>query len=324
MKKNNIFIISSPLQLLNSIEAHNYFKTKNNILIIIDTNEKNNEIQISNLIPFIQWKEIIYIKLPQHNKKRALFYLDVKKALQYIKKDSIGKLFIGEYRSAHVTHIANYLNVKQIYLVDDGTAVLFYDKYIQKSFKHKIRVFIYKIFFYNLKNIEFTFYTSFNLEKKNCIKNEYLYTKSILNNKEYEDSVFFIGQPLVELGMISQENYKIEITKILKYYESKEFIYILHRRQKEKFIKELSEELGFTYKRFEQLIEIEMVLSKKLPLEFSTIYSTAILLLPKIIEKCKFKAFKIDNSLNKKSPYIKALPIYYQEFSKNKIEVLSL
>jgi len=325
MKEYNIFIVASPLQLLNSIEACSHFKTRNNVLILIKTQDKNNILQMENLLGIFHWDKIISIELPQTNLQRLLFSTTVKNKLQDLIQDHIEKVFVGEFRSDHITHIVNYLNAKKTYLVDDGTAVLFYDIYIKRTFKTTVRAFFYKLFYYKLNIIDFTFFTIFDLKEKQIVKNNYKYIKNIFQEKKYENSVFFIGQPLVELGMINENNYKLQIKKILQSYENKKFIYILHRRQNEKFIKKLSLELGFEYKRLEQLIELEMVLTSTIPSDFATFYSTAIVTLPKLIDNCKFKAFKINiNNLNQNSPHIKPLIKYYEEFSNSGIEVEAL
>lgn len=326
MNKVNIFIVASPLQLLNCIEAANYFKTKNNILIFLINSDISNEKQMKKLLNISKWNKILYIVLPQTNLDRIFFPYKIQKKLLKYKQSFIEKLFVGEFRSEHIIHIANYLNAQKAYLVDDGLAMLSYNEIItQKSNREKIRKIIYSCFGYKLEIIDFTFFTIFDLNKDNIVKNNFSYIKQSINTKKIESTVYFIGQPLVELSMISKANFKNKLKKIINYYESKSFIFILHRRQNEQLIKELSIELDFSYKRFDHLIELEMLNSAVIPSDFATFYSTAIMTLPKILSDCAYKAFKIKpDKFNKNFTDYSAIEKCYIEFLDNDIEVVIL
>ncbi len=326
MKNYNIFIASSPLQLLNCIEASHHFQTKNNILLLIQTSEKSNLFQMNKLLDKYRWDQIKYISLPETLKHRIMFTNTIKRTLEYFKKHVIGKVFVGEYRSDNITHIVNYLDANEVYLVDDGLALLNYDKNInQKSNKQKIRAIIYKLFSYKLSIINFKFFTIFDLKQDSVIKNKYTYIKQYMEEKSTDPSVFFIAQPLVELSMISENNYKIELKKVIDFYKNKQFVFILHRRQKEKIIKKLALELGFEYKLFDQLIELEMLNSSTIPSEFATFYSTAIVTLPKLLDNCTYRAFKINpQKFNKKVTDLNALEKCYIEFTDSNIKVSML
>ena len=181
---------------------------------------------------------------------------------------------------------------------------------------------VYKFLSYKLSPIDYTFFTIFNLKQDNVIETKYSYIKQYMSEKIVESSVYFIGQPLVELSMLNENNYKNELKKVIDFYESKKFVYILHRRQNEKLIKKLALVLGFEYKRFDQLIEFEMINRPTIPSEFATFYSTAIVTLPKLIEKCKYRAFRISpEKFNNKIANISAIEKCYGEFIDSDVEV---
>ena len=326
MSKNTLFIASSPLQLLNCIEAIYYFNTKNNVLLLLHTKDEIVLSQMKQLLFFVNWKEVVYILLPQKTIDKLLFAKRINSLLYKFPKDKIEQVFVGEYKSNHVNHIVNYFKNNKVCLVDDGLSLLGYDIYTQENRnKDKFVKLIYSFLFYKLNRIEYTFFTIFNIMQPSVIKNNYNFFKKYIEEKESKELVYFIGQPLVELSMVNQEKYRYELNKILNFYKHMEFIYILHRREKEEFIKQLSNELNFEYRRFENLIELEMIYSENIASDFATFYSTAIMTLPHFFENSTYHAFKIeDSSFTDKDSHFLNLNNCYIEFSKNNIKVKEL
>lgn len=320
----NIFIVAGPLHLMNSIEAVHEFKTENNILLILYTDNKRQLEQMEKLIGFINWHTIKYLPLPQKNIDKILFVKNIHNRLKDIEKDKINKIFVGEYRSDHVNHIVNYFQNINIYLVDDGLAQVSYHKEMsQQSLKVKIRRLVYKAIFYKLSRIKYIFYTIYDIENEHIIKNSYSFFKAQISNKKVKKSIYFIGQPLVELGMVSDDTYKNEIKKIIHFYGDKKFIYILHRRENIENIKKISSQLNFEYKEFNNLIELEMINSKKIPSDFATFFSTAIVTLPHFIKESRYQSFKIqDRYIEKK--FLSGISDTYLEFKKIGLRVEEL
>jgi len=320
----NIFIVAGPLHIMNSIEAIDYFKTQNNILLILYTDNQKQLNQMEKILSFIDWYSIKYIPLPQTAIDKIFFAKKISTLLNDIDKDSIDKIFVGEYRSDHVNHIVNFFQNRDIYLLDDGLAQTDYHQGVSsQSFGVKIRRFIYKILFYKLNPIEYTFFTMFDIENEKVVKNSYNFFKRYIENKTIKESVYFIGQPLVEMEILTKDIYKNELSKVINFYGTKEFKYILHRREKEENIKKLSDELNFQYIEFENLIEVEMLNSKVVPSDFATFFSTAIVTLPNFIKESKYRVFEINNRyLNKK--FVDEIISSYEEFKKLGIKIESL
>jgi hypothetical protein len=317
----NIFIVASPLQVMNAIEAIEYFKTQNNILLVLYTGSEKPLSQIKKMLNFSDWDTIKYILLPLKIVDKIVFSKKIDSSLKFIEKNKIAKLFVGEYRSDHVNHIVNSLTNQNIYLLDDGLSQLNYHKEIgQQSTKVKALRVLYKCLFYKLKPIKYTFFTMFDIENEKIIKNNYTFFKKQIGSKKIENSIYFIGQPLVELGIMSKENHKKELNKIIDFYKAKEFIYILHRREEVENVKKLSIELNFKYKEFDSLIELEMINSKIIPSSFATFYSTAIVTLPSFILETEYRVFRSqDNIINKK--FINNISNTYKELNKMGLKV---
>lgn len=322
MNKINIFIAASPLQLLNCIEAVHYFKSDNNVLLLLHTNNKVAKLQIEKLTVFVDWISIKYIFLPLTYIKRILFPMDVNNILQSLPKNRVERVFVGDYMSDHINHIVNYFQNKNIYLVDDGLALLGYDQYINnKSYRHRALKALYKLFFYNLSDIKYNFFTIFPIKINHVVKNNYVFFNKLSCEKKIEDVVYFIGQPLIDLSFIEKNKFKRELSKVINSYKNKKFVYILHRQEKDESIKSISVELNFECKRFDNLLELEMLLSEKMPSDFATFYSTAIVILPRFFKKCKYQAFKInDKKINNRAIIKKC----YDNFRENNIVIREL
>ena len=319
--KYNIFIVAGPLHIMNAIEAVEHFKTQNNILIILYTDNQKQLNQMKKLLKFIDWHRIEYIPLPQKSIDKIIFSKNIYHSLKFIEKNKIDKLFVGEYRSDHVNHIVNSLINGEVYLLDDGLAQLNYHKEInQQPYKVKVRRLIYKFLFYKLKGIKYTFFTIFDIPNEKIIRNNYSFFKKYIGSKEIENSIYFIGQPLVDLAIMSKENYKKELIKIIDFYKGRKFIYILHRREEIENIKNLSLELNFEYKEFDNLIELEMINSKIVPSHFATFYSTAIVTLPSFILEVEYRAFKSKDEIINKN-FITNISNTYKELEKMGLKV---
>ena len=314
--KYNIFIVTGPLHIMNAIEAIDYFKTKNNILLVLYTAQNQQLEQMKKILKFHHWHTIKYIPLPMKTLDKLIFTYEINNSLKDIDSSKLDKIFVGDYRSDHVNHIVNFFQNKNIYLLDDGLAQVIYHKEISNEpFKVKIRRFIYRLLMYRLSKIKYTFFTIFDIENEKVIKNRYSFFKKYIKDKEVENSVYFIGQPLIEANIISEDIYKNELSKVINFYGNKKFIYILHRREDENRVKKLSIELNFKYKIFENLIELEMINSKSIPSEFATFFSTAIVTLPNFIKLSEYRVFQIDNRYINQL-YINDIVGSYKEFER--------
>lgn len=320
--KYNLFIVSSPLQIMNAIEAVEHFKTQNNILLLLSSENKNQLIQMNHLIKFMDWLRIEYVSTLSYKGINRLFFTRViTRQFKYIKNYEIDKLFVGDYRSEHLNHMVNYFGNNDVYLLDDGLNQLGYSKYLQnQSYKFKIRRLIYGLFFYNLSKIKYTIFSIFTIENEKTIKNNYTFFKKYINTKVMEKEVYFIGQPLVELNIIDEKCFKKELIKIINFYSKNLFIYILHRKENEEKINKLSKELNFEYKKFNNIIELEMINSDKIPSDIATFYSTAIITLPSFIKDPIYRTFKIKSEYIDKS-FIPIIENIYKEFEHRKIEI---
>ncbi len=115
--KNNIFIVSNILQLINAIEAQNHFQTHNNILVLLFYGEKKgNQKKIEQYLYLFPYSQLIV--MDDCVKKNFMpLHLEL---LSILNKYHFDKLFTGFF-SANIRRILCNLSFNEMYLLDDGT-----------------------------------------------------------------------------------------------------------------------------------------------------------------------------------------------------------
>lgn len=282
MKKNlnNLFIIRSPLQIINAIEAVEHFKLENNVLVLIYGASDLNKLQMQQLIKEEKWKKIIHIE----NRYKSKYFKYVK-LIKELKKDRYKYLFVGELGSLHRIVIPNVAKEK-VFLIDDGTATMEYYNNLIKVDKYNR---------YNFKELRFLFlglnikirdkvnlFTYFNLEPVNgieVVKNELNHLKAtyLKDAKKDKDTIYFIGLPVESSNVITIQMYKNILFSIIRKFDKK-IVYIPHRAESKNVIKELSS-LGnpmLEVKIINQPIEIYLLENKIYPSHVISYFSTAL------------------------------------------------
>lgn len=132
--KKNLFVVASPLQIINANEAINYFSLINNVFVVIYNSNDIHNIQIDNILKNIKTDEVIKIK-PSRNGK----FFEYVKIIRYLKKYIYNYLFIGDIGSINRVIIPN-LKKDKVFLIDDGIGTMdYYDKFLKSSNLNKYK-----------------------------------------------------------------------------------------------------------------------------------------------------------------------------------------
>ena len=142
----NVFVVEGPFQLLNALEAREYFGFADNHLVII-LGLGHNAQDFRPLICEKDWDTIRYVKininplksgprfLGESLSKKVRDYLSLcRQGINRARLDRLARRFsrvdniiLGNYLQngcEHLRHFANVLGYKNLYLVDDGTDVI--------------------------------------------------------------------------------------------------------------------------------------------------------------------------------------------------------
>ncbi|MDF1874443.1 hypothetical protein JHD48_01705 [Sulfurimonas sp. SAG-AH-194-I05] len=323
MKKDNLFVIGTPLQLINAIEAIEHFHLKNNILVLINMSKMLNKEQVDEIRTLHEWKEVIEI---QNGKGLNFFkYFSI---LRKLRKNSYQKLFVAKLESISMAIVAN-MEKEQVFLLDDGgMTVGIYENYCKNNYRVGYKRKDYRFYMLGLKfKIEDTIhlFTYYDLEEHNnqVVKNTMKYFKTKYYTSQFieDECIYFVGQPVNNL--LSEEVHVAIIKKLIEKKEKK-MVYIPHRGESEnhlKHLRSLPKDI-FEIKSVGMPIELYFLKNAIQPKYIFSFFSTALVTLKLIYNTCEVKYIKIPETLENKDNFTLALKNYYEHLDAK--DILSL
>ena len=268
---NNLVIISTQFQLINSIEliSKEFKDEKFNAIVFIQNN--NHLIQIETVA--------------KKNNINILFKVRYSKTLQYlfiiinsILIGKVDKVIIGNCHDNLMLFIIKLLRFNKLYCVDDGNIL------DTKDLRPKIDKRHLPVNYFTLHNIDNNEYYDFTYNSYNQLK------KSLNKNQITDKSkVILIGQPLVEQGLIDKETFINIIGKINNKFTN--LLYILHPRELESKFIDL-DNLNIT--RLDKGVESYLISEEILPSKIIGFYSTALFTISKIFSSSKMDINFVD------------------------------
>lgn len=297
----NLFIVRSPLQIINAIEAVHNFNLTDNTLVLIHNRSITNTEQMKDLLNLIKWEEIIHVEESYGSK--FFKYISL---IKQLKKERYNYLFIGELGVSYKMIVANTKKEK-VFLIDDGTAtIMYYDRFIKhdRYNKYNFREIRFLFFGLNIKvKDKINLFTYFDLKPvhgNEVVKNRLIYFRStyLFNIKKEKDVIYFIGQPADVFMDI--DLYKESIEKLMIKY-NKKIIYIPHRSEKKEQVQAIMSMKNQNFEIYKPAMPIELyfLYSKLYPLYIISYYSTALVTLNMLFEESRIEYIKVaKNSIN--------------------------
>ncbi|MDX4037838.1 hypothetical protein [Aliarcobacter skirrowii] len=325
--KKNLILASSPLQVINALEAIYYFKLKNIVFVLKFNKMINNINQIEEQIKSLDDKiEIIRIH-PVGGSKFFKYVNNIKNLNKY----EYDKIILGEFGTFSRVLIAN-LNKNKVLLVDDGTATIVdFEKTIKLNKINKFNFRELRFLFYGLKiNVKdklnfFTYYDFEKLPDVEVIKNnlEYMRKDFVLNNIDYGSTIFILGQK--EEIFEDKNEAKMFYSKVLNNFQDKDIYYIPHRAESKKDIDDIIKFVGNNIKILEINMPVERyfldngIYPKHVISHISTALTTTKILFP----ECTTNYIRIQKP-NFNLSIMHYLDIIYDYFEKDNILEIKL
>ena len=319
----NLFIVGTPLQLINAIEAIHHFKLENNILVIVHRSLEANRNQIDEIRNLYKWEKIIDIEYSKHSS--LLRYVQLVKDL---KREIYKYIFFPKLEVVPKIVIANVKKEKVFLLDDGGLTVTIYEKFIKtnKLNKYDLKELRFLLFGLKIKiRDKINLFTYFDLEPVNgieVIKNNLTYLKNKIKNATGDDNViYFLGQPISNL--IDDVNYRNSLKSIIKKYDKK-VVYIPHRGETQDKINYLSEldTSMFIIQDIGMPVELFFLNNNLYPYHVVSYYSTALTTLALIFEDSTINYIKIPENSSNKVAFDKSLRKYYKLLDKDNMLTL--
>ena len=204
----NVYLVETPHQLLNAIEAKHALELQNNLLLVITLEEYPRE-AYEPLIVGGEWQEVRFLPTCIENRGRVARYLkdhpservqgyfntyelrELRKLLdrQASSLSRVENLFLGNYFRTYMRHFGNVVKPRRLCLLDDGTVTLSIHAVREQmhagcgtysldtpSFRKKL---ITRLLGYRARQAaSLTFFTTYDLAMSNSdhlIRNEYGY-----------------------------------------------------------------------------------------------------------------------------------------------------
>jgi hypothetical protein len=320
-EKKNLFIINSPLQVLNTLEAIYKFELKNIIIVAIYNRSIKNIEQIETQLSKINCEEIIRFNPLKEGKIKG--YVRLIKRLQ---KDIYAKVFTGEIEDYRFKAILANLKKDELFVLDEGSAtVSLYESTIKQNKINKFNLKSFKFLLYGLKInikdiINFFSYYDFEPLKNGIVVNnslEYLKKDFKKNEINYDNTIFFLGQPLFIFS--NEKQFEDSLNKVVKSNKDKKIIYIPHREDKEslKIVKKIDKNIEIL--ELDKPIERYFLENGIEPKNIISFSSTALTTTKILFKNCNVEYIK-NRKPNLKLNDMKNLDFIYKYFEKSNIK----
>jgi hypothetical protein len=177
-------------------------------------------------------------------------------------------LIIGNFMDNYQRLFLKRMTFEKSYILDDGTEsiVKFKNKYLDElAVKSKSQFELFTMFKV-IKNLKY-----------HITINELLFFKKEIETKHTNDEIYIIGQPLVELNVISKNQYCIFIENILKINSGSKIKYFPHRLENTNYLKDIFKTYDVETFIMKSFFEIFLIKNKYLPKRIIGFYSTALI-----------------------------------------------
>lgn len=290
----NVFIIESPLQLINALEAKAYFKLRDHEcdLLILNGENPNTLKQMVRMVDYSKWRKVKELGFGSGRLSWVTRMITLKN--QYQNYKNVEMVFIGDYRADVMRDFVTVVNPKQAVLLDDGTVSLRIHKslsskrerehFFEREHNGKLKQLIKSLVYFgktpkqnHIKDlIFFTVYDLSSNDYLTVIKNKYNHIKMVSSNKEKKNEVWFLGSPLAEKGIVpDRKTYQEYLEIVQSHYREYDIYYVPHRAEDPSNIEEYRK-LGYKIVKPDMSIEFYLMAQKSVPLIVASFYSSAL------------------------------------------------
>jgi hypothetical protein len=263
----NILIVESPFQVICAVEAIKYYELGDDFQLVTRLTGTSADRQLISTVKFYNIDEarVHYIRVSL--KKGFLDAIKITYWLVFFSFKKIDTIFVGNYDSKFINFILRGVNEHKKILLDDGIKTLTWVA--------------------NKKYIDYVWFSCFNIEGHGLLKvdkNGFKYLKGLVEERCDSEFDFFIGSPIVEVGLLNLSVYISVIKSVIKNNGCRRLIYIAHRRESEEKIEELRPFIDVLC--LDYPIELFCAKNSK-PKKFYSLYSTALITLKLLYDvKC--------------------------------------
>lgn len=292
----SIFLVASPLQVLNAAEARHYFAVPNDdaTLIVFDNpkyHRRMSDTQIDSAIQVTAWSQVQRVTAPTSLLGPLAQIAWYKKVLSISESqrqtaDHHSFTFIGNYEAPAMLHVANVVAAENNVLLDDGTLSISVATR-RKENQHLLalesppRRWLYNAIGLNTTRYrKVTFFSAFGLNvgpHDDYALCDYELLRSWLPQAPDSAYSVFLGNPIVELDIVSDSAYYSGLRRAISESYPQPIKYIAHRREDEKKLLAIKQELGLEITQPSMPFELALVTGTLTPNRIFSFYSSALI-----------------------------------------------
>lgn len=308
----DVFVINTPLQLLNAIEASAAYGSTQPHLLILHWKRWPRK-AFEGLLQGSTWSSITWLPLdierprwhfpPTRVSDALAEYVWVwRRARQRRLLESafqrygsgIRILAVGNYCQPFMRHVLNTIPHRRGVALDDGTDSLKAAEQRRREFGHPVDTSDRSAFsLSSLKarvnakwvdlndrhpDSEVEFFTVYDLPSMPVAtirRHAFERLRSTLRYQRGGSEVFFLGQPLAEDGYISASDFEALLRKVKRYYANEDLIYVPHKRET-RLSRGIAASVGLKISEFDDPIEIVLATGQRQPRVMSSFFCSAL------------------------------------------------
>ncbi|MGY5850476.1 hypothetical protein [Salegentibacter sp. F14] len=278
----SLFILSTPSQaFFLSLTAN--LVPKDSILVLT-VKKKEKEGEMLRYLNHLNWGKILIWYIPCGNSNSEylkVISFKVNLIKLKLKNRNIQNVFFGSYLNIyHLSIVAEFEKGRNLCLLYDGLQIISVAKARNTGDFELINYpLLHRLLGFNkpkLESIKYItpvpLYEIGNNDSYVVIKRE----SELKKKKEIDDQlIYFIGQPLPNIGVISKEFYLEKINQLSKKFPNKSLVYIPHPREDSEIVKIIGDR--FKIIKFNNIFEKEYIAAKIVPEKICSFYSSVLL-----------------------------------------------
>ena len=276
-----VFLIATPLQALNAIEARSHFKLAGEEcqLVWFHSASEANDRQTEDMLGRADWARIHTISHRGENfcswKRRFDEVNAVARSME-----RAGRLFMGDYAFDLMRHFAHAVAGRKVVVLDDGNSTLLIDRsrrdpavpyhFMPHSFGERVKHLIKTHACGMNRSLfdELTFFTVYDLDgdqQTTIVPNTYQHLRGRLRLASRGDETFLLGDALPDKNLMSEDAYFSYLERALKHLEQSSVVYMAHRFEKEAKLRKIESLFGIAVRKSTMPIECRLCLAASVP-----------------------------------------------------------
>lgn len=326
---NSVFLISTASQaFFLSLTPE---LVKGSVLILTVKREKDSR-EILKYLKKLNWSEIYTWFIPLNDTKlEYLKFLSIKFKIYQLKKahQNFENIYFGSYLNQyHLSLLAEYEGKSNFFLLYDGLQIISI-AHLRKDGNSHIQKHppLMRLLGFKRPKIKSLGYVSpikldvFHNDTIQLIKGT-----GVKSEKEYDENlIFFIGQPLTNIGLLEEQFYINTLEKLNSHFKGKTMVYVSHPREGKHILEVISNFMLVT--KNDTIFEEYYMYSKKFPYKVISFYSSVLLNLVYLKARSEIIAIKLPSSeikIKSAKQKIEAVYTYFEGISEKNFRLLDI